>query len=59
MTKIVEVIDNAVRSARDADRRRREERSVVKEAEAQPRTDLAQDLRMLASILRQDSDNHA
>ncbi len=59
MTRIVEIIDDAVRIARDADRRRREERSVVKEAAAQPRTDLAQGLRALASALRQDDGNHA
>jgi phage-related minor tail protein len=59
MTRIVEAIDDAVRSARDADRRRREERSVVKEATAQPRTDLAQGLRVLASALRQEGGGHA
>lgn len=59
MTRIVEVIDDAVRGARDADRRRREARSVVKEAAAQPQTDLAQGLRVLASALRQDDGDHA
>jgi hypothetical protein len=59
MTRIVEAIDDAVRGAREADRRRRGERSVVKEAAAQPRTDLAQGLRTLASALRQDKGDHA
>jgi hypothetical protein len=59
MTRIVDAIDDAVRGAREADRRRREERSAVKEAAAQPRTDLAQALRRMASALRQDGDGHA
>lgn len=57
MTRIIDAIDDAVRAARDADRRRRDERSAVKEAEAQPRTDLARELRVLASALRQDGDH--
>ena len=57
MTRIIDAIDDAVRVARDADRRRRDERSAVKEAEARPRTDLARELRVMASALRQDSDN--
>ncbi len=59
MTRIVDVIDDAVRGAREADRRRREERTAVKEAAAQPRTDLAQGLRMMASALRQNGGDHA
>lgn len=59
MTRIVDVIDDAVRGAREADRRRREERSAVKEAAAQPRTDLAHELRVLASALRRDGGDHA
>jgi len=59
MTRIVDAIDAAVRGAREVDRRRREERVAVKEAAAQPRTDLAQGLRQMASALRQDRDGHA
>lgn len=59
MTRVVDAIDDAVRGAREADRRRREECSIVKEAVAQPRTDLAQGLRTLASVLRQDGGSHA
>lgn len=57
MTKIIQVIDDAVRDARNADCRRRGERSAVKEAADQPRTDLARDLRVMASALRRDSDH--
>lgn len=59
MTKIVDVIDDAVRGAREADRRRREERTAVKEAATQPKTDLAHGLRILASALRRDDGDHA
>lgn len=58
MTRIVDAIDDAVRGARAADCRRREERSAIKEAAAQPKTDLAQGLRRIASALRQDGDGH-
>jgi hypothetical protein len=54
MTRIIDAIDEAVRGARDADRRRREERSSIKEASSQPRTDLARELKTLASALRTD-----
>ncbi len=57
MTKIIDAIDDAIRMARDANRRRHDERSAVKEAEVQPRTDLARELRMMASALRQDGDH--
>lgn len=59
MNRIVDAIDDAIRGAREVDRRRREERSVVKEAAAQPRTDLAQGLRVMASALRRDGGDHA
>lgn len=59
MTRIIEVIDDAIRGAREADRHRREERSAVKEAAAQPRTDLAQGLRVIAYALRRDGNDHA
>jgi phage-related minor tail protein len=59
MTRIVDAIDDAIRGAREADRRRREERSAVKEAATQPRTDLAQGLRVMASALRRDGGGHA
>lgn len=59
MTRIVDAIDDAIRGAREADRRLREARSAVKEAAARPRTDLAQGLRVMASALRRDGGDHA
>lgn len=52
MTKIMDAIDEAVRGAQDSDRRRREERSSVKEASSLPSTDIARGLKALASALR-------
>lgn len=57
MTKIIEAIDEAVRGAREANQRQRAERSSVKEASSQPRTDLARGLRNLASALRTDGES--
>jgi hypothetical protein len=54
MTKVIEAIEQAVRGAKDAARREHEERSSVKQASSQPRTDLARGLRTLASALRMD-----
>lgn len=54
MTKIIDAIDEAVRGARDANRRQREERSSIKEASSQPRTNIARELKTLASVLRSD-----
>lgn len=54
MTKVIDAIDEAVRRARAADRRRQDERSSIKEASSQPSTDIARGLKTLASALRTD-----
>jgi hypothetical protein len=54
MTRIIDAIDEAVRGARDANRRRHEERSSIKEASSQPQTDIARELKTLASAIRTD-----
>ena len=54
MNRVTDIIDEAVRGAREAVRRQAVERSSVKEAETQPRSDIARGLRTMASALRDD-----
>lgn len=59
MTRIIDVIDATVRDARATKHRERAEQSAIKEAAAQPRSDIARDLRGLASALRQNGGRDA
>lgn len=51
------VVDEVLAEAHATSRRRAKEAQVVKEAAAQPRTELARGLRSLASAIRDDHDD--
>jgi len=56
VTRILQVVDEALAASAQTRNRASAESAAVKEASAQPRTQVARDLRTIAASLREDND---